>query len=104
MAVTDENFDEQLKSLTDSLDMHIASEEGEDLPALDGAISEGDSETLSNSFDRYKVIVPSRSHPSAPDRPPWETAVGLMTAPLDHIGDFMRKFPGGTVSPNPSKK
>jgi len=48
--------------------------------------------------------VPSRSHPSAPDRPPWETAVGLMTAPLDHIGDFMRKFPGGTVSPNPSKK
>jgi len=35
----------------------------------------------------------TRSHPSAPDKPPFETVLGLMTAPLDKLGDMLRKFP-----------
>lgn len=34
-----------------------------------------------------------RSHPSAPDKPPFETVVGLMTAPVDKLINLFNKFP-----------
>lgn len=39
------------------------------------------------------MFVPTRSHPSAPDRPPFETAMGLLAAPIDRLMDMFRKFP-----------
>jgi hypothetical protein len=75
---------------------HIKEEENDDLPALEKAIATAESES--------KAFVPSRSHPSAPSKPPFETVVGLLTAPIDHLGDMFRKFPDQTVSPNPSTK
>jgi hypothetical protein len=88
----------------DDLVEHIKEEEGEDLPALEHILSTEDSERLAKSFGRTKAFVPSRSHPMAPNKPPFETVVGLMAAPLDHLGDLLRKFPDETVSPNPSTK
>lgn len=86
------------------LSQHIKEEETEDLPALDESLSTEDAESMAKSFGRTKAFVPSRSHPMAPNKPPFETVVGLMTAPLDHLGDMLRKFPDKTVSPNPSTK
>jgi hypothetical protein len=86
------------------LDQHIKEEENDDLPALEKAISVSESQSLAKSFGRTKAFVPSRSHPSAPSKPPFETIVGLLTAPIDHLGDIFRKFPDETVSPNPSTK
>jgi hypothetical protein len=83
---------------------HIKEEETADFPALDGVLSSEDSEKLAKSFGRTKAFVPSRSHPNAPNKPPFETVAGLMAAPLDHLGDLLRKFPDETVSPNPSTK
>lgn len=83
---------------------HIKEEELDDLPKLEKALSEADSEKLGTSFERTKMFVPSRSHPATPDRPPFETAVGLMTAPIDHLADFFRKWPEKTANPNPSTK
>jgi hypothetical protein len=83
---------------------HIKEEESDDLPALEKAIATAESESLAKSFERTKAFVPSRSHPSAPSKPPFETVVGLLTAPIDHLGDMFRKFPDQTISPNPSKK
>jgi hypothetical protein len=88
----------------DDLRQHIKEEEGDDLPALDSSLNEADAESLTKSFLRTKIFVPSRSHPNAPNKPPFETAIGLMTAPLDHLGDFLRKFPDEKISPNPSKE
>ncbi|KAK4074669.1 hypothetical protein Purlil1_12888 [Purpureocillium lilacinum] len=34
------------------------------------------------------MFAPTRSHPRAPDKPPFETVVGLMTAPLDKVRDI----------------
>jgi hypothetical protein len=34
-----------------------------------------------------------RSHPSAPNRPPLETFVGFLTAPIDKLKDAFAKFP-----------
>ena len=86
------------------LSQHIKEEENDDLPALEDAISVSESQSLAKSFGRTKAFVPSRSHPSAPSKPPFETIAGLLTAPMDHLGDLFRKFPDETVSPNPSTK
>jgi hypothetical protein len=93
-----------LEALMKDLNQHIQEEENDDLPALESAIQNDESESIAKSFGRTKAFVPSRSHPNAPNKPPFETVIGLMTAPIDHLGDIFRKFPDKTVSPNPSTK
>ena len=104
MNTSDPKFTPMIKSLMSNLAEHIKEEEQEDLVKLENAISADESEALSTSFGRTKAFVPSRSHPSAPNKPPFETAVGLLTAPIDHLADLFRKFPDQTISPNPSTK
>jgi len=96
----------RLKEIWGLLSEHIKSEEEQDLPALEEALKphSGESESMAKSFGRTKAFVPSRSHPSAGEHPPFETVMGLLTAPIDHIADLFRKFPEETVSPNPSTK
>lgn len=97
-------FISTIKALMVDLAEHIKEEEEQDLPALDRELSAEDSSSMAKSFGRTKAFVPSRSHPSAPNKPPFETAVGLLAAPIDHLADLFRKFPDETVSPNPSTK
>ena len=82
-----------LEALIKDLNQHIKEEENDDLPALESAIQNDESESIAKSFGRTKAFVPSRSHPNAPNKPPFETVVGLMMAPIDHLGDLFRKFP-----------
>jgi len=104
--LTPENpeFIPTLEALMKDLNQHIKEEENDDLPALESAIQNDESESIAKSFGRTKAFVPSRSHPNTPNKPPFETVIGLMTAPIDHLGDLFRKFPDKTVSPNPSTK
>ncbi|KAI5462810.1 HHE domain-containing protein [Mariannaea sp. PMI_226] len=96
----------KLKEIWTSLSKHMEEEESRDLPALEAALQSqsGESEAMAKSFGRTKAFVPTRSHPSAGEHPPFETVMGLMTAPIDHIADIFRKFPDQTISPNPSTK
>jgi len=96
----------KLKEIWTALSKHMEEEESRDLPALEGALNgqSGESETMAKSFGRTKAFVPTRSHPSAGEHPPFETVMGLLTAPIDHIADIFRKFPDKTISPNPSTK
>lgn len=92
-----------------SLSQHIKEEETDDIPALEQVLATdhnntGVSESLATKFARTKVLVPSRSHPSAGENPPFESVMGLLTAPIDHIADIFRKFPDKTINPNPSTK
>jgi len=34
-----------------------------------------------------------RSHPSAPDKPPYETLVSFLQAPIDKLKDYFATFP-----------
>lgn len=86
-------FKPTLQELWDHLGQHIKEEETDDLVALEKALPDGDSVDLAKSFDRTKMFVPTRSHPSSPDRPPFETVMGLMAAPIDKVMDMFRKFP-----------
>jgi hypothetical protein len=95
MSPSDVTFDPTIDSLWETLSQHIKEEERDDLPALEKELDADESGALARSFDRTKHFVPTRSHPSAPDRPPYETAVGLMSAPIDKLMDMFRSFPEG---------
>jgi hypothetical protein len=75
------------------LKQHIEEEEEDHLPKLEQSMDKKSSESLARSFHRTKKFVPTRSHPSAPDKPPFETVVGLLTAPIDKLRDAFSKFP-----------
>lgn len=104
MKPSDPEFESTIKALMQDLSQHIKEEETQDLPKLEDALTTEESEGLSKSFGRTKIFVPSRSHPSAPDKPPFETAIGLMTAPIDHLADLFRRWPHTSGMPNPSTK
>ncbi|CAG8078275.1 unnamed protein product [Penicillium nalgiovense] len=98
MAPSDSQFIPTIKELMKNLSEHIKEEETHDLPRLEEALSEEDSQTYARSFGRTKMFVPSRSHPTVPDKPPYETAVGLLTAPIDRLADLFRKWPDTSES------
>ncbi|KAJ5773240.1 hypothetical protein N7457_008136 [Penicillium paradoxum] len=102
MKPSDSDFIPTLQALMADLLEHIREEETSDLPQLEEALSEEESQSYSTTFGRTKMFVPSRSHPSAPDKPPFETAVGLLTAPIDRLADLFRKWPHTSGMPNPS--
>ncbi|KAL4808059.1 hemerythrin HHE cation binding domain-containing protein [Aspergillus unguis] len=87
------DFIPTLTALMKDLMEHIKLEEGEDIVMLEEALSEHDSHSLSKAFNRTKIFIPSRAHPHAPNKPPFETAVGLLTAPFDQVVDLFRKWP-----------
>lgn len=97
MSPTDPEFRPTIENLMTSLKAHIAEEENDDLPALETGLKKAEnakiSESLAKSFERTKMFVPTRSHPSVPNKPPFETVVGLMAAPLDKLADVFRRFP-----------
>lgn len=93
MNVTDPKFDPLLETLMKDLHHHIEHESEEDMPRLEKLLSRAESEQLAASFQRTKMITPTRSHPSAPNKPYFENLVGLMVAPIDKIQDLMKSFP-----------
>ncbi|XHG06248.1 hypothetical protein AWENTII_009453 [Aspergillus wentii] len=104
MKPSDPQFEPTIKALMKDLSGHIQEEESKDLPKLEDALTTEESEKLATSFGRTKMFVPSRSHPSAPNKPPFETAIGLLTAPIDHLADLFRTWPHTSGMPNPSTK
>ncbi|KAK4227807.1 hypothetical protein QBC38DRAFT_499150 [Podospora fimiseda] len=92
----------KIKELWTKLEDHIKDEEGYDLPALENKLSPDSSESMANSFRRTKNFVPSRSHPSAGEHPPFETVMGLLTTPVDKLMDVFRKFPDKHDTPKAS--
>ncbi|TLS26056.1 hypothetical protein PpBr36_07865 [Pyricularia pennisetigena] len=95
MRSSDPEYVPKLKELWAKLSRHIKEEESHDMPALEKAIEldAEASETMARSFHRTKMFVPSRSHPSAGENPYFESAMGLMAAPMDKLADMFRKFP-----------
>ncbi|KAI0396290.1 hypothetical protein F5Y17DRAFT_420300 [Xylariaceae sp. FL0594] len=83
-----------LQALFENLEQHIKEEEESDLPKLESNLSLTESKELAQHFEQTKMFTPTRSHPSAPNKPPFETVVGLMTAPVDKLRDLLfTKFP-----------
>lgn len=90
---TDPNFMDLIKGLMGNLSDHIKEEESIDLVKIEEKLDPEESDQMATSFERTKMFVPTRSHPSAPNKPPFETAVGLLAAPIDKVADLFRSFP-----------
>ncbi|RDB19723.1 hypothetical protein Hypma_013193 [Hypsizygus marmoreus] len=89
---SDEHSD-LLKTAMDELRKHNNGEENNDLPLLEPELGKDGSIAAATSFSRTKKFVPTRPHPSAPNKPPFETLAGLMAAPMDKLKDAFAKFP-----------
>ena len=79
------------------LSHHNKDEEEDDLPLLEKALEKAHgtgSAARAKSFERTKMFVPTKSHPSAGEGGGlFETAMGLMAAPIDKLSDMFMKFP-----------
>ncbi|KAK0610809.1 hypothetical protein B0T14DRAFT_540128 [Immersiella caudata] len=82
-----------LQGMWATLTDHIKEEETEDLPALEKALDESESQDLAMSFSGPKHFVPTHSHPNAPNKPPYETVAGMLATPMDKMKDMFKKFP-----------
>lgn len=63
------------------------------MPRLEKLLNREESEDLAKSFERTKMITPTRSHPDAPNRPYAENLAALMMGPVDRLGDALRSWP-----------
>lgn len=90
---TDPRFAPTLEALAGELETHAHREESEDLVFLEKELSDDESQELTRSIESLRVFLPSRSHPLAPNKPPFETAAGLLMAPMDLVADLFRKWP-----------
>jgi len=93
MKVTDAQFQPKFDTLMEALEEHMQHEEETDLVKLEAKLNPEESNQLLKSFQRTKKFVPTHSHPSAPDQPPFETVAGLLAAPIDKLKDMFSKFP-----------
>ena len=84
------------------LQHNYTEETTKDLVKLEGAITREESRRLAKSFNRTKIFLPTRAHPGIPDKPPFETAMGLLAAPVDQLADLFRRWPENDIEKNPS--
>ncbi|KAJ3533598.1 hypothetical protein NM688_g7261 [Phlebia brevispora] len=87
------DFDNLIEKMMASLHHHNDDEEIDDLPLLEPAIGEQASKAAAQEFKRTKKFVPTRAHPDAPNKPPFETFAGFLAAPIDKLVDVFASFP-----------
>jgi len=86
-------YDTILTRVMKHLHEHNGNEETNDLPLLEPKLGEAESKDAAKKFKRTKQFSPTRAHPWAPNKPPFETVVAFMSAPLDKLMDALAKFP-----------
>ena len=93
MSPSSREFSPLLDRLLEDLHTHIEHESNEYIPRLEKLLSREESQALAARFERTKMIVPTRSHPSAPNRPYFENFAVMLAAPIDRFADLVRTFP-----------
>jgi len=85
-STSDEDFAQTFDDVMEVLRPHLREEEEIDIPELEAKLSREESAELAKKFSKTKKLAPTRSHPYATSfKPPFETALALMTAPIDKV-------------------
>jgi hypothetical protein len=85
-STSEADFPQTFSEVMDELRPHLRDEEETDIPELEGKLSREESAALAKQFSKTKKLAPTRSHPYATSfEPPFETALALMTAPIDKV-------------------
>ncbi|KAJ7356460.1 hypothetical protein DFH08DRAFT_688907, partial [Mycena albidolilacea] len=87
---TDE-YDKILERMMVSLHHHD-DEEIKDLPLVEPHLGEDANKEAALQFSLTKKFVPTRAHPGAPNKPPFETLAGFLLVPIDKLRDEFTKF------------
>ena len=93
MSPDSKDFFPLLETLLTDLHAHIEHESKEDMPRLENILTKEESKSLANYFEKTKLIIPTRSHPSAPNKPYFENLAAMLAAPIDKFMDLLRSFP-----------
>lgn len=93
MSPDDARFFPLVEKLEQDFKVHVKHEKEEDMPMLEERLTRKESNEMAKWWQRTKGITPTRSHPSAPNRPYAENLVGLLAMPIDKVGDWVRSFP-----------
>ncbi|KAF8584662.1 hypothetical protein K439DRAFT_1345575 [Ramaria rubella] len=86
-------FETVLDRVMKHLHEHNGNEEVDDLPLLEPKLGEDGSRRAARQFSRTKMFAPTRAHPAAPNRPPYETVAAFLSLPIDKLKDAFSKFP-----------
>jgi hemerythrin superfamily protein len=81
------DFDDQLSTLMREIREHVAEEEQQAFPQLREAFSEDELVEMGEKVEAVKKRAPTRPHPAAPDRPPYDKLVGPPTGMIDRLRD-----------------
>jgi len=89
MAADDPGFEPLLALLMATVREHVAEEEGDYFPLLAAHAPAADLVTLGRAVTTVKKVVPTRPHPSSPDRPPLNLIVGPAVGLVDRLRDLV---------------
>jgi hemerythrin superfamily protein len=89
----DQRFEIVLNGLMAEVRDHIREEEQDLFPRLRSACSADELAELGAKVEAAKKIAPTRPHPSAPDRPPWNMVLGPATGLVDRVRDVLTRRP-----------
>jgi hemerythrin superfamily protein len=85
----DPAFDEQLATLMREIREHVAEEEGQMFPHMRTIFSAEELMEMGARVERVKKMAPTRPHPSAPDQPPGDKALGPVAGLFDRMRDAL---------------
>lgn len=91
----DARLDDTLAAVIAEVTEHVAEEEGELFPKLRTAVGQERIDELGQQLRTAKLVAPTRPHPRAPNRPPFNQLLAPGTAVLDRLRDLVRAFPSG---------
>ncbi|CAG8733188.1 5641_t:CDS:2, partial [Dentiscutata erythropus] len=90
--VTEEGYETLIKRIIEEFEHHVQEEENDVYPKLKSCLADDVLMKEGEKYEKTRHTVPTRPHPSAPDRPPLETVAGMAQAPIDKGLDQVREF------------
>ena len=85
----DPRFDVLCRKLTSEIRHHIQDEESDLFPRLRSACTKEQLTDLGRKMEIAKLVAPTRPHPNAPDRPPWNKILAPGTGFTDRVRDAL---------------
>lgn len=85
----DTQFEELITKLVDAARRHFQDEEQDVLPALRAACSDTDLSHFGEKFEHSKRLAPTRPHPSAPNRAPFNKVLAPGEGLIDRLRDAL---------------
>ncbi len=85
----DADFDALAHELMGVIREHFDEEVNRWFPQLRASLSAEETKKLAETVRNAKKVAPTRPHPAAPDRPPFNVLIGSGAAVVDRVRDFL---------------